>query len=141
VNSIIIQGVSNVCHPSHKGHRSPEFPIAAEAEAFVRPTDPLVSGLSEKDATGVEHGVQINEIVAAFLPPVKVKVIGPFLSVHIHKVGVRITVQSIICVDTPRSAINKYDFGVGIKDCHQSIQQFLVGVVVGLCNPDVFTVR
>jgi hypothetical protein len=42
MNSVIIEGFFEVCHSPFKCHGSPEFPIAAVAEAFVRPADSSV---------------------------------------------------------------------------------------------------
>src|ERR1700741_2346467 len=57
MNSIIIQRFADVCHSSLEGHRSPEFPIAAEAQAFVRPVDPFVGGFRNSTASRIENGV------------------------------------------------------------------------------------
>src|ERR1035437_5969288 len=83
----------------------------------------------------------MHEIVFALIASIGDEIVGPLVWIHKNEVGVRKSVDAAIRVYTHRSAIHEYYRRLGIEDCHQSLQQSLVSVIVGLCDPNVFTMR
>ena len=130
VKAETIERFRDVCHFSRERHGGPEFPIAANAEAFIRPANEFVGSPAKEDGASIGDDVCRSEITSAKLASVHAKVPLPNGAIDTPEEPIRIVIGIAFWGDPPGTAPRESDVRVRVQSLNQTLKQARVGIVV-----------